>query len=132
MKLFNKPKHDTKKPVQQASTINNWPDSVVTLDDKNIDEFIQTYPYVIIDFWAPWCAPCRTMGPRLRRLSKIYHGKVVFGKLDIKKHETVGKHYHIQGIPYLLCFRHGKKIVDITGVRSISSLKDTIGKLIKK
>lgn len=127
-----KRKQNNKKIIQTTSHKKDWPDSVVTLNEDSIDEFIHRYPVVIIDFWAPWCAPCKTMGPRLRRLSKIYQGKIAFGKLDISSYKTIAKQYHIQGVPYLIFFHHGKKMLDITGVRSISVLKDIIEKYIKK
>ncbi len=131
MKWFKR-KQMGKKPLQTASSKNDWPDSVVTLKEKNIDEFIHRYPFVVIDFWAPLCTPCRTMGPRLRRLSKIYQGKVAFGKLDTNTYETIAKQYHIQGIPHLIFFQQGKKLLDVIGVRSIGALKDVIDKHIKK
>lgn len=109
----------------------DWPDHVVTLEGRNFNEFIQRYPLSLVDFWAPWCAPCKVIAPRIRRLARIYMGKVAFGKLNTQKNEEVTKKYHIRGIPYLAFFRYGKKITSITGVRSIGSLKDTIDDLLK-
>ncbi|MBN2065222.1 MAG: thioredoxin [Candidatus Thermoplasmatota archaeon] len=119
-----KRRQNVKKTIQKVSPKNDWPDSVVTLNENSMDEFIHRYPFVVIDFWAPWCAPCKTMGPQLRRLSKIYQGKIAFGKLDINTYETIAKQYRIQGIPHLIFFQHGKKLLDITGVRSISALEE--------
>lgn len=112
--------------------VNEWPDYVVTLDGKNFNEFIQKYPLSIVDFWAPWCAPCRVIAPRIRRLSKIYKGKVAFGRLNTQNNEDIAKQYHIMGIPHLVFFRYGKKVTSITGVRSIGDLKDKIDALLKK
>ena len=67
-----------------------------------------------------WCDPCKKMAPRLRRLSKIYKGKVSFGKLNIQNNENIVKQYNIMGIPYFVFFRYGKKIASMTGVKSIS------------
>ncbi len=97
---------DSNHKTLQAS---NWPDHVLNLDGKNFIKFIEKYPLSIIDFWAPWCAPCRTMAPRLRRLSKIYKGKIAFGKLDTQKNQDIAEQYKIKGIPYLMFFRYGKK-----------------------
>ena len=109
-----------------------WPDHVVTLDEKNFHQFIKKYPLSVVDFWAAWCGPCKSMTPRLRRLSKIYSGKVAFGKLDVQKNKETAKHYHIQGIPRMIFFSYGKDILSITGVRSIGDLKETIDDLLKK
>jgi len=117
---------------QRAPSVNDWPDYVVTLEGKNFNEFIQRYPLSLVDFWAPWCAPCKVIAPRIRRLEKIYMGKVAFGRLNTQKNEDIAKQYHIMGIPYLAFFRYGKKITSITGVRSIGDMKDTIDDLLKK
>jgi len=113
-------------------SVNKWPDYVVTLERKNFDEFIEKYPLSVIDFWAPWCAPCKVMSPRLRRVSKIYKGKVAFGKLDTQKNQDIAKQYKIMGIPHLVFFSYGKKIAETTGVKSVGYIKDTISDLLKK
>ncbi len=110
----------------------DWPDYVVTLDSKNINEFIQKYSLSIIDFWAPWCVPCKTIAPRIRRLSKIYNGKVAFGKIDTQKNQDISKQYGIMGIPHLAFFRYGKKITSVTGVKSIGYLKKLIENILDK
>jgi thioredoxin 1 len=117
---------------QRTPSVSDWPDYVVTLEGKNFNEFIQRYPLSLVDFWAPWCAPCKVIAPRIRRLSKIYKGKVAFGRLNTQKNEDVAKQYHIVGIPHLAFFRYGKKITSITGVRSVGDIKDTIDDLLKK
>lgn len=117
---------------QKVPSVDEWPDYVVTLDGNNFNEFIQKYPLSVVDFWAPWCAPCRVIAPRIRRLSKIHKGRVAFGRLNTQKNEDIAKQYHIFGIPHLVFFRYGKKVTSITGVRSISNLKDKIDDLLKK
>ena len=119
-------------PDRKASSVEKWPDYVVTLNVKNFHEFIKKYPLSLVDFWAPWCAPCRTMSPRLRRLSKIYKGNVAFGKLDTQANEDIAKKYKIMGIPHLMFFRYGKKVAEMTGVKSVGDIKDTIDDLLKK
>jgi len=70
--------------------------------------------------------------PRIRRLSRIYYRKVAFGKLDTQKYVAIVKQYKIMGISHLIFFRYGKKILSITGVRSIGDLKDIIDNLLEK
>ena len=117
---------------EKVPPVNEWPDYVVTLEKRNFDDFIQKYPLSIVDFWAPWCAPCRVIAPRIRRLSKIYKGKVAFGRFNTQNNEDIAKQYHIMGIPHLVFFRYGKKVTSITGVRSIGDLKDTVDDLLKR
>ena len=117
---------------QKAYSVKEWPDHVVTLEGNNFKKFIEKYPLSIVDFWAPWCAPCRVIAPRIRRLSKIYKGKVAFGKLDTQKNQDIAKQYKIMGIPHLAFFSYGKKISSMTGVKSIGVIKSVIDDLLKK
>ncbi|MCU0851465.1 MAG: thioredoxin family protein [Candidatus Thermoplasmatota archaeon] len=121
-----------KKPQKQKISPSQWPDYIVTLEEKNFTEFITTYPITMVDFWAPWCAPCREMAPRFRQLSKTYTGTVAFGKIDIQNNQHIIKRYKISGIPHIILFHNGKPLTSITGVRSIGDLKDTIEAHLKK
>ncbi len=117
---------------RRSLSANEWPDHVITLEGKNFNDFIEKYPLSMVDFWAPWCAPCKAMIPRVRRLSKIYNGKVAFGKLDTQKNQDIAKQYKIMGIPHLVFFRYGGKITSITGVKSIGDIKNVIENLLEK
>ncbi len=117
---------------KQAPPSKEWPDHAVTLDGKNFNEFIQKYPLSVVDFWAPWCGPCRTMIPRLRRLSTIYKGEVAFGRLNTQQNKDISKQYKIMGIPHLAFFSYGKKLTSTTGVKSVGDIKDIIDDLLKK
>jgi len=119
-------------PDRKISSVDKWPDYVVTLNGRSFNEFIQKYPLSLVDFWAPWCAPCRAMAPRLRRLSKIYKGKVAFGKIDTQKNPDIAKKYKIMGIPHFGFFSYGKKVAEMTGVKSVGDIKDTIDGRLKK
>jgi len=125
--FLKRKKDSAKKPLQSKE----WPDHVVTLEGKNFNNFIEKYPLSIVDFWAPWCAPCRMMSPRLRRLSTIYKGKVAFGKLDTQKDQDIAKQYRIMGIPHLMFFRYGEKITSVSGLKSVGSIKNVIENLLE-
>ena len=117
---------------KQSLPCKEWPDHAVILDGKNFNEFIQKYPLSVVDFWAPWCGPCRTMIPRLRRLSTIYKGEVAFGRLNTQQNKNIPQQYKIMGIPHLAFFSYGKKLISTTGVKSVGDIKDTIDDLLKK
>ena len=108
-----------------------WPDYVVKLDEKNFREFIKKYPLSVVDFWAPWCSPCKAMAPRVRRLSNIYKGKVAFGKIDTQENENIAKKYKVTGIPHLAFFRYGEKISGVVGLRSVGEIKDIIEDILR-
>ena len=109
----------------------DWPEYVVSLNGSTFHDFIQSYPLSIIDFWAPWCAPCRTMSPRMRRLSKLYMGTIAFGSLNTQEYPDIAKQYHIMSIPTLLCFHQGKKVKESFGVKSVGSLKTLVEDLLQ-
>ena len=126
-------KHKIKNHVseQEPPPVVEWPDYIVNLDAKKFKEFIKKYPLSVVDFWAPWCAPCKAMTPRLRRLSHLYKGKVAFGKLNTQENKEIAKKYKIIGIPHLGFFRYGKKIFSITGLKSVSDIKQVIEDILK-
>jgi thioredoxin 1 len=127
--IFRKKKSDTN---QKNNLTIDWPDHVINLDENNFEEFIKKYPLSVIDFWAPWCAPCKAMAPRLRRLSNIYKGKLAFGKINTQDNSKIAKKFNISSIPHLGFFRYGKKISSSTGLKSVGDIKDIINELIKK
>jgi len=120
------------KNNQKKNSVSKWPDYVITLNNKNFNDFIKKYPFSLIDFWAPWCAPCKSMSTRLRRLSKIYKGKVAFGKIDTQKYQDIAKKNKIMGIPHIIIYNYGNKVGSLTGLKSIGDLKDIIDELLKK
>jgi thioredoxin 1 len=106
--------------------------NIVTLDNNNFTEFIDKYPFTIVDFWAPWCAPCKQLTPRFRRLLSIYKGKIAFGKLDTQKYPDIAKKYRILSIPHIILFNYGKKVSSLTGLKTVGEMKKEIDTYLKK
>ena len=102
MNIFKRKNSKDKK--SETKEIIKYPDHIKNLDKKNFNDFISQYPLSIIEFWAPWCAPCKTMIPRIRRLSVLYKGKIAFGKIDISKNQEISKKYDILSIPQIIFF----------------------------
>ena len=125
IKLFDKLKKTTDEshpPLKKS----DWPNHVETLDKKNFDSFVNKYPMVVVDFWSPTCKPCKAMLPRLRRLERIYIGKVAFGRVNTLKEKTLAQKYKIMGIPHFGFFHYGKKVGSVTGAKSVGDMKDSI------
>ncbi len=100
------------------------------LSEDNFRDFIEKYPISFIDFWAPWCAPCKKMNPRIRRLSKLFEGQVAFGKVNTQRNQDIAKEYKIMSIPTFILFKNGKEKAILRGVQSVGEIKKTINKFI--
>ena len=92
-------------------------------DDTFEQEVIKADKPVLVDFWAPWCGPCRMVAPVVEELAEEYDGKVEFVKLNTDDNPNVSMKYHIRSIPTLLVFKGGEAVGEIVGFRPKSDLK---------
>jgi thioredoxin len=87
----------------------------ISLTDLNFKEEILKYPYLLVDFWAPWCGPCRMVSPVIEQLAKEYAGRIVFAKVNVDENQSIAKSFAIQSIPTMISFKNGKVFDVITG-----------------
>jgi thioredoxin 1 len=92
-----------------------YPDKPVVITDATVDSAVSQYPVFILDCWAEWCGPCRTIGPIIEGLAKEMSGKTVFGKLNVDENTQTANKYRITAIPTLLIFKNGKLIDKLLG-----------------
>ncbi|MCL5017159.1 MAG: thioredoxin [Patescibacteria group bacterium] len=87
---------------------------------------------VLVDFWAPWCAPCRMMAPTLDKLSELMAGKLKVAKVDIENspNQNLAEEYGIQSIPNMKLFKNGKVIGEFIGLRDLETIQGEIEGLI--
>jgi len=110
--------------VDQVSTASI--DKPIVVSDRNFEQTVKTYPLVVVDCWAAWCAPCRAIAPVVEQLAKEYSGKVVFGKLNVDENPETAQRFSVMAIPTLLVMKKGEEVDRIVGALPKSELVSKI------
>lgn len=95
-------------------------------DSNFAEEVVNASVPVLVDFWAPWCGPCRALGPVIDELSAEFAGKINIVKMNVDENPATPGQFNIRAIPTLILFKNGKVVEHITGAVSKSSLKELI------
>jgi thioredoxin 1 len=97
------------------------------IDDNNFDdEILQADKPAVVDFWAPWCGPCKAIGPIIEDLAETYGEKIKFTKCNVDDNPVTPGKFGIKAIPTLIFFKEGKVVDQITGMVAKSKLEDSI------
>jgi len=101
----------------------------IELTDQNFTrEVLESNDTVLVDFWAPWCGPCRLVGPVVEELASEYQGKIKVGKVNVDENEQTAYKYGIRSIPTLMLFKNGRPVDQIIGAVPKHILKKMIDK----
>lgn len=83
---------------------------------------------VLVDFWAPWCGPCRMLAPTLEKLAEAYAGKVRVGKVNVDDNQRLAATYRVEGIPTVILFNGGQVVQTLVGVHPASEFEQLLDK----
>jgi thioredoxin 1 len=101
--------------------------AVVELTKDNFEETITNNAFVIVDFWAPWCGPCRSFAPTYEKVSED-HPDIVFAKINTEEEQELAMHFQVRSIPTLMIFRDRIIIFSQPGALPESAFRDLVGK----
>ena len=87
----------------------------ITLTDRGFDEAVVAHPQLVVDFWAPWCGPCRMLSPVLDEIAREQAGRVVVGKVNVDEQPALAGRFGVRSIPTLMFFKHGEAVDTVLG-----------------
>ncbi|NTU86247.1 MAG: thioredoxin [Chloroflexales bacterium] len=99
------------------------------LTDASFDQVVGgSATPVLVDFWAPWCGPCRTVAPAVERLAQEFAGRAVVAKLNVDEHQRAAQRFGISSIPALYIFKGGRVVERLVGAQPESALRQALAR----
>jgi thioredoxin 1 len=104
-------------------------ENILDVSDSTFDsEVLKSELPVLVDFWAPWCGPCKAIGPVIEEISKDFEGKVKFLKCNVDDNPATPANFGIRAIPTLLLFKGGEKLDQIVGMVDKAKIEESLNK----
>ncbi len=95
-------------------------------DDSFENEVLKYEGTVLVDFWAPWCGPCMSLGPVIEDIANEYEGKAKIGKVNVDEERAVAEKYMIMSIPSIMIFKNGELVDTLVGLRPKEDYLDVL------
>lgn len=106
-------------------------ENVIEIEDSSFEiEIMQADKHALVDFWAPWCGPCKAIGPAINDLASVFGDRIKFAKCNVDDNPVTPGKYGIKAIPTLIFFKDGQVVEQITGMVAKSKLEEAINKLL--
>lgn len=106
-------------------------DTVIELSDSVFEsEVLGSDTPVLVDFWAPWCGPCKAIAPTVSKISQDFAGRLKVGKLNVDENNETSVKFGIRSIPTLLIFKNGEIVDQIIGAVSQEEIEQSINKVL--
>jgi thioredoxin 1 len=101
--------------------------TITDITDQNFEHTVlQSSQPALVDFWAPWCGPCKAIGPTIDALADAYQGQITVGKCNVDDNPAVPAKYGVRAVPTVIVFRDGKVCEQITGLVNRAKLEKAI------
>ncbi len=101
--------------------------NIIEIDDDSFEnKVLKSDKPVVVDFWAPWCGPCKAIAPTVEALEKEYGDKMTFVKVNVDENPIAPSKFGVQAIPTLIFFKNGEIADQITGMVAKEKLEETI------
>lgn len=101
--------------------------AIINIQDQTFQETLDKEKVVLVDFWAPWCGPCKMIAPVLEELDKEIGSSVTIAKMNVDDNPFTPGKLGIMGIPTLKLYKNGEEVASITGYQPLPALKEIIG-----
>jgi thioredoxin 1 len=105
-------------------------ENLLIISDGNFEQSVlKSEVPALVDFWAPWCGPCRAVGPVVEELATEYAGKIKIGKMNVDDNKETPSRYGVRGIPTLILFKDGQIVDQIVGAHPKAKIKELLDKV---
>jgi thioredoxin 1 len=103
--------------------------NAMEIDEDTVNSRVsQSEKPVLVDFWAPWCGPCKSVGPVVEKLAEAYGGQFRFARCNVDKNPNISEKLGIRGIPTLMFFKGGRSVDKLIGMVPMSVIEDAMRK----
>lgn len=102
----------------------------INVTDQNFAEVLASAPVVMVDFWAPWCGPCRALAPTVEQIAKEYEGRVTVAKCNADECEDAPMNYGVRSIPTIIFFKNGEAVDRTVGAVTKTKIAEVLDSLL--